>query len=258
MERLRNQPAALQPDPKCEKRPTNKGRKLPAEPLSTDEVRRLLDACNRGTTGLRARALIVTLWRAGLRVGEALALRPKDVDLASGTVRVLHGKGDRDRTVALDREAAEILARWSDRRRELGITDARPLFCTVTAPRGGYLGDAWVRAVLRRLARKAGIEKRVHPHGLRHTFAQDLALEGKSLLVIQQALGHQRVSTTALYLHRVAPVALIEALRDRPAWSDSDQMHSRRASKGLKRETSGSLLEFLRSAAVSSRSSFDE
>ena len=75
-------------------------KKLPPEPLEPDEVRRLLGACNRGTTGLRARALIVTLWRSGIRLGECLGLRPKDLDLERGTLRVLHGKGDLDRVVA--------------------------------------------------------------------------------------------------------------------------------------------------------------
>ncbi len=68
-----------------------KPRKLPPEPLAPDDVQRLLRACNGGTTGLRARALITTLWRSGIRLGEALALRPKDADLERGTLRVLHG-----------------------------------------------------------------------------------------------------------------------------------------------------------------------
>jgi site-specific recombinase XerD len=149
-------------------------------------------------------------------------LRPKDLNPARGTLRVLHGKGDRDRVVALDPEAAEILARWMDRRAQLGASGHHPVFCAVTEPVGRPLAQPWVRGLLRRLARKAGIAKRVHAHGLRHSFAQDLALEGKPLLVIQQALGHRRASTTSEYLHRVAPESLLAALRDRPAWGSPE------------------------------------
>ena len=75
--------------------PANKGLKLPAEPLTPNEVKALINACSkRAVTGIRNRALIVVLYRAGLRVSEALALQPKDLDPIASTIRVLHGKGD--------------------------------------------------------------------------------------------------------------------------------------------------------------------
>ena len=77
-------------------------RRLPPEVLTNDEVLRLIDACSNTPTGLRNRALIAVLYRAGLRVSEALDLYPKDVDAAAGTIRVLHGKGDRSRVVGID------------------------------------------------------------------------------------------------------------------------------------------------------------
>ena len=74
-------------------------RKLPPEPLTSDEVKRLLRACSqRASSGLRNRALLAVLWRTGLRIGEALALFPKDLDVQGGTLVVLHGKGDKRRT----------------------------------------------------------------------------------------------------------------------------------------------------------------
>src|SRR3954465_13694111 len=86
------------PDYRRGKPPANKGKKYPPEPLTDEEVFALLDACSpRSATGLRHRALIVVLWRAGLRISEALALYPKDVDVAGRTIRVLHGKGDQHR-----------------------------------------------------------------------------------------------------------------------------------------------------------------
>ena len=196
---------------------TRARRKLPPEPLEPGEVRRLLGACNRGTTGLRARALIVTLWRSGIRLGECLGLRPKDLDLERGTLRVLHGKGDLDRVVALDPEACEVLGRWMDRRRAVGISGHGPVFCTLD---GGAVSQAWVRGLLRRLAKKAGIERRVHAHGLRHTHATELVREGQPLAVIQAQLGHKSPVTTSRYLHRLAPEAMIKAIRRRPAWAN--------------------------------------
>ncbi len=86
--------------PSNQKAPSNKGRKLPPEVLTADEVRALMDACSkRAPTGIRNRALIVLLYRGLLRIDEALSLKPKDLNRAAGTVRVLHGKGDKSRTV---------------------------------------------------------------------------------------------------------------------------------------------------------------
>ncbi|MGI8592761.1 MAG: tyrosine-type recombinase/integrase, partial [Solirubrobacteraceae bacterium] len=112
--------------------PANKDRRLPAELLSPDEVRALLRACSsRAPTGIRNRALIAVLYRGGLRISEALALLPKDVDSAQGTLTVLHGKGDRRRTVGMDPAAFALLERWVDRRRALGLSGRRPVFCTL-------------------------------------------------------------------------------------------------------------------------------
>ena len=97
--------------------PSNKGQKLPAEPLGEEEVRHLIQACsNRAPTGVRNRALIALLYRGGLRLGEALQLKPKDLDAKKSTIRVLHGKGDKARLVGLDEGAWAILQRWLDER----------------------------------------------------------------------------------------------------------------------------------------------
>jgi site-specific recombinase XerD len=193
--------------------PVNKGHSFPAEPLSGDEVRALLKAAStRGSSGLRNRALVVVMWRAGLRVSEALALFPKDVDAKAGTVAVLHGKGDKRRTVAMDPEAFAVLERWLDRRGELGIAGRSPVFCTL---KGGALRTSYVRAWLGRVAKKAGLEKRIHAHGLRHTFAVELMREGVPLNVISAALGHSNLATTSRYLSHIAPREVIETLRGR-------------------------------------------
>ena len=125
------------------RKPWNKGRKLPAEPLTQDEVKALLKACsNRAPTGIRNRALIVLFYRAGLRAKEALSLMPKDCDTKLGTIRVLHGKGDRSRLVGLDPEACAVLQRWLDRRTALGVNGRHPVFCTL---KGRPMQSAYTR-----------------------------------------------------------------------------------------------------------------
>ena len=110
-------------------------------------------------TGLRDRALITTLWRGQLRISEALALKVSDFDAVKGTLRVLRGKGDKARVAIIDGQACDVLTAWIERRRKLGLTGHRPLFCTL---QGKAIKTAHVRAMLPRRARKAGIEKRVH------------------------------------------------------------------------------------------------
>jgi site-specific recombinase XerD len=152
------------------------------------------------------------MYRGGLRSGEALALYLKDVDREAGTVRVLRGKGDHSRVVGLDRGAFALVERWLDRRKALGIKSTAPLFCTL---RGKALDPSYLRHAVKRLAKRARIEKRVHPHGLRHTHAAELAREGVPMNVIQAQLGHSSLATTSRYLAHVAPQQVIEAMQAR-------------------------------------------
>ena len=193
-----------------------KGRRLPPEPLGTDEVRRLVASCStRAPTGVRNKALIVVLWRAGLRIGEALGLRVADVDGSHGTIRILHGKGDKSRLVGLDLEAIAVLQEWLDLRAELGVHSPW-VFSTL---QGNRLQTSYVRNLLPRLARLAGVEKRVHAHGLRHTHAVELRREGVDLAVISRQLGHASVATTDRYLNHLSPEMVIATIHSRPGWA---------------------------------------
>jgi integrase len=190
--------------------PLNKGLRFPAEPLTPAECYALIDACE-GRARLRNRALILLLWRSGLRIGEALALRPKDVELERGRITVLHGKGDRRRVVAIDASAGAAVTEWELRRHELGVGGGAALFCVITAPTVGYpLNDMYVRELLKRLARKAGVEKRVHPHGFRHTYAAYLLEEGVPVHYIRRMLGHSSLEITERYCDHLSPVAALE------------------------------------------------
>src|SRR5688572_19770831 len=98
-------------------------RRFPVEVLSRDEIERLLNACAKTPAGIRNRALIVTLYRAGLRIRETLSLMPKDLDAANGAIRVLNGKGGKARTVGMDAQAFAILNRWLETRARRSISD---------------------------------------------------------------------------------------------------------------------------------------
>jgi site-specific recombinase XerD len=192
--------------------PTNAGRKFPPEVLTPAEARALLYApSTRAPTGLRNRALIAAMYGAGLRLAEALALKPSDVNYDTGSLRVLHGKGDKPRTAGIDDGALGHLGRWLDRRQTLGIR-SRVLFCTLD---GDPLDPRYVRQMLQRYARRAGIDKRVHPHGLRHTHAAELEQSGFTASEIQQQLGHTSLNTTAVYLNHISPSARVEKIRRR-------------------------------------------
>lgn len=209
--------------------PTNKGRRLPPEPLTEVEVDALLRAASpRSASGLRMRGLIAVMYGAGLRIAEALALMPRDVDLAAGTIRVRHGKGDKSRTVGIDPRSAALLQAWMDRRARYGLTHRHPVFATITrgmaggktvAP-GQPLNPRQVRAALNRLAARAGITKRVHPHGLRHSLAFRLAQSGVPTHIIQAQLGHASLAVTDRYVRHLAPLAVVDVMRSQTWGAD--------------------------------------
>jgi site-specific recombinase XerD len=193
--------------------PWNKGRTLPPEPLTSDEAERLIRAASgRCPTGQRNRAMLVCMYRGGLRCQEVLDLMPKDVDTAVGTIRVLRGKGNKCRLVGIDSGAMAIIQRWLDTRGSLGFNGRQRMFCTL---KGRPVGSRYVRSLLPRLAAKAGIDKRVHPHGLRHSHAAELANEGVPLHVIRQQLGHASLAVTDRYIQALQPADVIQAMQER-------------------------------------------
>jgi site-specific recombinase XerD len=191
-------------------------RRLDHDLLSTQEVEALLKSCSRSApTGVRNRALIAVLWRCGLRIGEALALLPKDIDVQGGTVTVQHGKGDKRRVVGLDPGTTALLQQWLAKRSVRVRSRTAPVFCTL----GGHqIDQSYVRHLLPRLARRAGIDKRVHCHGLRHRHAVDLVKEGADLLTVRDLLGHSSAATTQTYLSRIGASDAVEFARKRE-WS---------------------------------------
>ncbi len=190
---------------------TNKGKKFPPESLTRAEVQAILTACGDSWTGKRNQALIVLMWRAGLRLGETLALRHTDIDWESQTIRVLHGKGDKARTVGIDKSAlATIQAYLNATPRTFGPGDL-----LIRKHDGGKVSQDYVRQLMKRLERKAGISKRVHAHLFRHTFAVELARERVPMPHIQRLLGHSSLAVTSVYLASLSPEEALDAVRGR-------------------------------------------
>ncbi len=169
------------------------GRRLPSF-LPKDEATHLLDAAPPpGPAGTRDRALVELLYASGLRVAEACGLDLDDLDEARRTVRVV-GKGAKERVVPVGETALEALAA------HLALRGRRrgPLFQNA---RGGRLTTRSAHRIVKRMARRAGLGQRVTPHTLRHSFATHMLGEGADLRLIQELLGHSRLSTTQRYTH---------------------------------------------------------
>jgi site-specific recombinase XerD len=170
--------------------------------LEPVEVQGLLEVPSlRSLSGLRNRCIMGIMYEAGLRISEALALKPRDVSLEDKRVEVLRGKGHRARTVYYrSDDLAVLLERWKGRR-----PAGDYLFPVVKgANKGGHLSPWAFRRTFRSYVLRAGLDPgTVTPHVLRHTCATELLRCGVNLRVIQEALGHKNISTTQIYTHVV-------------------------------------------------------
>ncbi len=195
--------------------PRNKGLSYPADPPTVEEIVAVMRAAGDGPDGARLRALIVILWRAGLRIGEALDLAETDLDSARGAVLVRKGKGGRRREVGMDRWAWQQLQAWLDIRARLPVG---PLLCVIHGPTAGrHWEQSAARKQLRRTAAVAGVRRRFAPHQLRHAHAVEMAHEGVPLVVIQRQLGHANLGITSIYLQGIDNSEIIDTVHSRSA-----------------------------------------
>lgn len=202
--------------------PTNRGRKFAPEPLTREEMAALLGSIPTGSvSGLRMRAMVGVMFGAGLRVQEMIDLLPRDVDLRARTIRVRNGKGSKSRVVGIDRYSVELLDRWISRRAALGLGARHPLFATYSEDAHGTAVDPrYVRCALARFGARAGIDKRVHPHGLRHSLAFQLYTDGVQLNEIRRQLGHSSLAGTQHYIDHLCPgTDLSTIMAARPDWT---------------------------------------
>jgi site-specific recombinase XerD len=195
--------------------PRNKGMRYPADPPTVEEIVAVMRRAPDDRHGWRVRAMIVVLWRAGLRIQEALALAEHDLDHRRGSILIRSGKGGRRREVGMDEWGWEQLRPWLNARAALPIG---PLFCIIDGPtRGRPWSIAGVRVEFRRLAAQAGVRRRFAPHQLRHAHALELAREGVPLNIIQRQLGHANLGTTSIYLQGIDPEEIIATVHMRRA-----------------------------------------
>ena len=193
--------------------PRNKGLRYPADPPKVEEIIAVMRAAGDDAHGRRLRGLIVILWRAGLRIQEALLLAEADLDHQRGALLVRRGKGGRRREVGMDAWGWEELRPWLEARVELPVG---PLFCVINGPtRGRPWSSAAARAGLRRSAVQAGVRRRFAPHQLRHAHAVELEREGVPLIVIQRQLGHSNLGLTSVYLQGIDNAEIIETVHAR-------------------------------------------
>jgi integrase/recombinase XerD len=197
----------LDRDPTADLRPPRSRARLP-KVLSRDEVQRLLDQ-PRGTSpaALRDRALLETMYACGLRASEAISLELSALDIEAGILRA-RGKGSKERIVPVGSKAVETLRAYIERARPrlVGLRDEPRVFLNL---RGGGLTRQGLYKIVQRHARAAGLEQKMSPHTLRHTFATHLLAGGCDLRSLQEMLGHADIATTQIYTHLTA-----ERLRD--------------------------------------------
>jgi integrase/recombinase XerD len=189
----------IEHDPASELRgPRPRGR-LP-KVLSRDEVASLLaQPRGRSPAALRDRALLETMYACGLRASEAVTLELPALDLEDGILRA-HGKGSKERIVPIGAKAIEMLEDYlaAGRPRLVGLRDEPRVFVNL---RGGPLTRQGLYKIVKRHARTAGLEHRMSPHTLRHTFATHLLAGGCDLRSVQEMLGHADIGTTQIYTH---------------------------------------------------------
>ncbi len=170
-------------------------RKLP-EVLSCEEIDRIISAIDIDTVkGVRDRAIIELLYSCGLRVSEATSLRLTDLFFGEGYIRVI-GKGDKQRLVPISPLARERIQMYLDLREVTGNEET--LFLN---NRGKALTRVMVFTLLKNAALAAGVQKKVSPHTLRHSFATHLLEGGASIRQVQEMLGHENIVTTEIYTH---------------------------------------------------------
>ena len=203
--------------------------KYPPHPLTRDQANAMIAAAaDSRQNGLRESAHLTVLYRTGMRCAESCNLDMADIRRVmtpSGrecwVVRIAHPKGWKNqgampREIGLDRQATEVLDRWIAQRGSA----AGPVF---QASGGNRVSPSHIRRTISRLGSRAGIERRVHAHAFRHTFAKELYDEGVGLVHIMRALGHASLDTTQHYLQSIGANEVVSVTSARSDWMASPQ-----------------------------------
>lgn len=180
-----------------------KKRLLP-DVLNDQEREQLLKSFNlRYPTSFRNYCMIRLMMDSGLRVSEVLSLKTSHIDFMSGKLRVVQGKGKKDRNVWINDALLEYLRKWRKISNEIRIkyniaVNNNYLFVTL---KGTRIFDSYMRSMIKRISKRSGISKNVYCHLLRHGFGTDLYKKTKNIRLVQKSLGHSNLSTTMIYTH---------------------------------------------------------
>lgn len=168
--------------------------------LTMDEVLRLLDAPGKTAFGLRDRAVLETLYSAGLRVSELTGLNVDDLDLDGGLATV-RGKGKRERLALLGSHCLKSMKRWLETRQGIVARLKKAQDAVFLNKNGTRLTSRSVGRMVQKHLAQAGLDPRTSPHTLRHSFATHLLDEGADIRSVQELLGHRSLGTTQIYTH---------------------------------------------------------
>ena len=167
-------------------------KKLPVV-LEPDEAQNLLKQPNkRYPTGLRNKAMLSLMLHCGLRISEVVNLRPGNINLTKGKLRVESGKRNKDRDLAIPEYLTDLFDSWRKRRPQSDF-----FFSTL---KGRKLSIRYLQQMVKRYAGKAGINKTISPHTLRHTYATEYYKQTKDIETLRRILGHSDISTTTIYI----------------------------------------------------------
>ncbi len=171
-------------------------RKLP-DTLDVDKVKRLVEIKGDDPLTVRDRAILELFYSSGLRLSELLSLDLMDIDQQEGLVQVT-GKGNKTRRIPIGRHALTAMTHWLKVRNDLVANDENAIF---VSQHGHRLAARTVQKRLKDWAKKQGIDVRVYPHLLRHSFASHVLESSQDLRAVQELLGHADISTTQIYTH---------------------------------------------------------
>ncbi len=171
-------------------------KKLP-DTLNVDEIEQLLSAMPADTLGKRDKAIIELIYSAGMRLSELVAVNVVDVARETDMIRVT-GKGNKQRMVPVGRKAKAAIADWLAVRASLANPDEPGLF---VSQRGGRISARTIQVRLEYWSRYSGLDRKLHPHMLRHSFASHILESSGDLRAVQELLGHANISTTQIYTH---------------------------------------------------------
>ena len=179
-------------------------KKLPVI-LEPEEAEKLLRIPNkRYLPGIRNRAILAVMLNMGLRVSECSNLRPGDINLTKNKLRIVQGKGNIDRDLAIPFYTAEILKSW----KEAKPAGTEYFFCIIKNKKNGKFASSVgsklsarnIQAFVKRYGQRAGITKNISPHTLRHTYATQYYKQTKDIETLRRILGHSDISTTTIYI----------------------------------------------------------